>query len=115
MRAPTRLSRAARAVWRETIALHPHLTEADRPLLELYCRLSVQLDAVLDKIETDGPYAIGSKGTEYTAPACNIVFGLAERLVRLARELHVTFSTRPAASAKGKGSQQPRIARFQVS
>ncbi len=108
MKPPTKLAKESRAVWRETLAKNPHLGEADKPLLELYCRLAVQLDQALAEVETNGRYAVSAKGSSYVSPAVNVAFGLTERLVRLARELKVTFSSRPVSDRESKVSDRGR-------
>ncbi len=115
LKTPRGLNKPAKALWYQLVSDHPHLSEADAPLLAIYCKLFVEWEAAVDQVAETGALATSKDGGQYMSPGMQVVSALSHRVIRLARELGVVYSTRPA-STRGMGTtQQPRIARFQVS
>jgi P27 family predicted phage terminase small subunit len=115
---PKELSRAEKMLWRQITGTHPHLSEADIPLLTVYVRLLHQWQVATRRLAEDGVLAVSERtGREYLSPAAQGVAVLSHRTVRLARELGLTVPTRPKGSAPaaagrdeaGKPSAVPKL------
>lgn len=112
---PKELSRPERALWRQITGTHPHLAEADVPLLTVYVRLLYQWQRATDQVADSGMLATSERtGREYLSPAAQAVATLSHRVMRLARELRLSSATRPKASAPAAPAKSSAVPRFRV-
>lgn len=115
IKTPRGLSRPAKALWRQLVADHPHLTEADVPMLTIYVKLFTEWESAVDQVAETGAIATSKDGGKYMSPDMQVVSALSHRVIRLARELGVVHSTRPARSSGDRSTAAPHIAKFKVS